>query len=69
MNADMFALIVEKYAQLNTVLCDVISACEMSHGTERTVLVESIKHRTNHTGIHYTAEELRQIFLGRHTDD
>lgn len=64
MNQDLFAMIVEKYAQLNTILDDFMVVCNLEASPERDALLDSIKDRTNHTGIHYTTTELTRIFLG-----
>lgn len=64
MTESLFLLIIERYAQLNDILVDVIKACGMDEGEEREALVETIVERTNHQGIHYTQDELSLIFLG-----
>lgn len=63
MNEDFYNLIINKYSQLNLILEDVVTACQMERGEQRDALVSSIKDRTNHTGIHYTPFELMQIFV------
>lgn len=65
MNDALFDLLEQKYMQLNTLLNDFTRACEMEQSEDRAELIASIKHRTNHMGVHYSALELATIFLGK----
>jgi hypothetical protein len=69
MSADILlgSLILQKYAQLNSILQDLIHACDMGPCDERDIILEKINLQTNHTGIHQSEEELAMIFLGRPT--
>lgn len=65
MSEALFALVLEKYAQLSVLLLDLMTACTMEKSEEQKQLINSIKQRTNHNGIHMTEDELAQLFLGR----
>lgn len=64
MNDDLFALVVTRYATLSRLLDDFMTACEMEPCEERNVLIQSIKERTNHNGLHFSPSELVKIFIG-----